>query len=158
VTISATGVASFDFTLVGSLNAAWGYSGAGGAGGLTYTGTVQSRARFDDLRFSSGAIVNADDVQLREYSFGRHRAITFGTVDMWSSQLYVQNARSELYLTSFCAAGKVRIFQDESVLTAYSQTNLSGYVDCYVVGLTDHRDSRGRVWLLVDIDLSVPRT
>tara|TARA_R110000782_G_scaffold143246_1_gene235954 strand:- start:171 stop:875 length:705 start_codon:yes stop_codon:yes gene_type:complete len=156
VTISATGVASFDFVLHGALNAAWGFSGGGGAGSLTYTGTVQSRARFDDLRFSSGAIVNADDVNLREYTYGRHRAIAWGTVDTWRSQVHVQNARSELFLASYCAAGKIRVYQDETVLTAYSATNLGGYIDAYVIGLTGHQDTKGRVWLMVDLDLSVP--
>ena len=157
VTISATGVASFDFTLDANLRAAWGYSGAGGAGGLSYTGTVQSQARYDDLRFSSGAILNADDVDLRRYTYGRHRAIAFGTVDTWQSVIHVQNARAESFLASYCAAGKVRIYQNEAVTTAYSVTNLSGYLDCYVVGLTNHSDTRGRVWLRVDADLSVPR-
>jgi hypothetical protein len=157
VTISATGVASFAYTLVGAMPAVLGFASATDSGSLSYTGTVQSRARFDNLRFSAGAILNADDVQLREYTFGRHRAIAWGTVDVWNSRLHVQNERSELFLSSYCVAGKIRVFQDESITTIYSATNLSGYVDSHVIGLTDHRDTRGRVWLLVDLDLSVPR-
>ena len=158
VAISATGVASFDFTLHGALRAVWGYSGAGGSGAASYVGNVQSRARFDDLRFSSGAILNADDVQLRDYTYGRHRAIAWGTVDTWRSRVHVQNARADLFLSSYCVSGKIRVYQDETIATPYSAVNLGGYVDAYVVGLTNHADTRGRVWLMCDLDLSVPRS
>ena len=156
VDISATGVASFDVAFHGNLAAAWGYSGDV-AGLLAYSGDQQSLLRYDNLLWGSGEIINGDEVDLRDYAYGRHRAIAWGNVDLWDSELHVQSSRVTTFLASYVISGKVRVYQDETVLTAYSATNLSGYLDCYVIGITEPQEKRGRVWTTLAISLAVPR-
>ena len=50
------------------------------------------------------------------------------------------------------------MYQDETVTTAYSATNLGGYIDCYVIGITEPLEKRGRVWTELAISLAVPRS
>jgi hypothetical protein len=156
VNISATGVASFGITFHGNLAAAWGYS-SGIAGALDYDSDLQPLLRYDGILWGSGEIVNGDNVDLRQYNYGRHRAIAWGNVDLWDSEIHVQSSRVDTFLASYCVSGKVRVYQDSAITTAYSATNLSGYLDCYVIGISDPLEKRGRIWTTLSISLAVPR-
>jgi hypothetical protein len=139
VTISASGVASFAVEFVGNLHQALGFSSATGhTGALTYTGDQQALARFDDLRWSSGGLLPHEDrAAISEYRHGRVRAIAWAQVDTAEGRLHVQGSRIDALLASYCSAGRVRVYQDESNANAYSVAEPGGYLDGYVLALDD---------------------
>ena len=146
VTISATGVASFEVQFGGNLAAALGFSAATGhTGALTYTGDQQALARFDAVRFDSIGLQVRDDVDLREYRHGRHRAVAWSQLDTVEGRIYLTLARMDQIARSYCAAGQVRVYMDDAVLTAWSASNPAGYLDATVIALDqiEHAERRG---------------
>lgn len=157
VTVSASGVASFAVELHGNLAAALGFASSSMSGALSYTGTNQALARFDDLRLSVGVVESGDAVDLREYRFARARSIAWGTVDVWKATLHVQAARAAALFGGYCAAGKVRVWQDSSNGSQASLANLAGWRDCYVLGVERLQEPHGRAWMRADVVFAVPR-
>lgn len=156
VTISATGVASFEVEFLGNVHNALGFSSATGhTGALTYTGDQQALARFDALRWSTEGVVPHDDVEVHQYRHGRHRAIAWSQVDVIRGRLYATRARMDALARSYCAAGLVRVYPDESVSSAYSESQTDGYVDGMVLDLSGitHSPARG----LSSCDIAIGR-
>jgi hypothetical protein len=146
VTISATGVASFSVVFGGNLAAALGFSSPSGhTGALTYTGDQQALARFDGLRLDSHGLQVRDDVDLREYRHGRHRAVAWSQVDTLEGRVYLTRSRADMLLRSYCAAGQVRVYVDEGEASAWSATVPAGYLDATVIALDqlEHAERRG---------------
>lgn len=160
VTISATGVASFGVTFNGNLHRALGFStSTGHTGSLSYSGDVQALARFDELRWSTYSVESDESpVATTRYRHGRSRVMAWHTLDMASGRLYVQDSRLASFSASYCAAGRVRVYPDESVSTAYSASNVGGYLDGFVMRCeTVERDPRAKRFAVVDLDLGVAR-
>jgi hypothetical protein len=143
VTISATGVASFEVVFGGNLAAALGFaSSTGHTGAASYTGTVQALTRYDAIVSGSPGVMVRDDVKLAEYSHGRHRAIAWASVDLLELQIYMPAARLDSLLRSYCAAGLVRVWQSATA-HPYGVDYVDGYVDGAVVELQRPRHRGG---------------
>lgn len=146
VTISATGVASFDVEFGGNIAAALGFSSSTGhTGALTYSGDQQALARFDGIKVSTHGVLPHDAVELHEYRHGRHRAIAWSKTDVLDATVHAERTAMDVLLRSYCSAGLVRLYMDEAVLTAYAIANVAGYIDGAVIALGDveHRPARG---------------
>jgi hypothetical protein len=160
VTISATGVASFEVEFNGNLHKALGFSAASGhTGALTYSGDIQALARYDNLRWSTMSLEpDESPVSTTRFRHGRARVMAWHTMDVARGSLYVQDARLDSFAASYCAAGRVRVYPDENVATAYSATNAGGYLDGFVLRCeTVERNARGSAYSVVDLDLGVAR-
>ncbi len=146
VTISATGVASFEVVFGGNLAAALGFaSSSGHTGAATYTGTQQALGRFDALRLDSHGLQVRDDVDLRAYRHGRHRAVAWSQLDTLEGRAYATRSRMDALLRSYCAAGLVRLHLDEAVAAAWAVDTPAGYLDATVIALdqVEHAERRG---------------
>ncbi len=145
VTISATGVASFGVSFGGNLAAALGFSASSGhTGALTYTGDQQALARYDGLHLSSLGVLPSDDVELHRYEQGRYRAVAWSQIDAIEGDLRTTRERMSSLTRSYCAAGLVRVYLDESQASAYSPSVPGGYVDGTMIYLGDIEHSPGR--------------
>ncbi len=160
VTISATGVASFEVEFNGNLHKALGFSTATGHTGATvYNGDQQALARYDDLRWSTESLMpDESPVSLTRYRHGRARVMAWHTIDVASGRLYVQDTRMDSFSASYCAAGRVRVYPDAAVATAYSAGNVGGYLDGFVLRCEPvERNQRGSLWSTVDLEIGVAR-
>ena len=160
VTISATGVASFAVEFSGNLHKALGFSTATGhTGALTYTGDQQALARFDAVRWSTSSLMpDESPVATTRYRHGRARVMAWHTLDVAQGTLFISDSRLDAFAASYCAAGRVRVYVDESVTTAYAHDNLGGYLDGFVLRCeTEERDERRTTWSRVMLDIGVAR-
>lgn len=146
VTISATGVASFSVEFGGNLAAALGYSSATGhTGSLSYTGDQQALARFDGLIADAPGIIPHEDVEMMRFEHGRYAAIAWSQVDAIECRIYATRERIEQLERSYCVAGLVRLYLDESSGTEYPNA-VGGYVDGAVLAADspEHSPHRGK--------------
>jgi len=132
VTISATG--AFDYELVGDLGTALGLPDSD-SGSDSYTGEGAS-AMFTALAVDCEPIEISERVELEEYRHGRVESHVFGNHDLMRFTLYLDTATQEVLPRSYCAAGKVRVWQDTAVASAYAVETEAGYVDGYVAAMS----------------------
>ena len=157
VTISATGVASFAVAFAGNMGAVMGFS-ADVSGSASHTGDEQALGRFDAVRSSCEIPKDGSIVSSETYRFGRHRSVAWGNHDVWSAKFVFASSIAASFLASYCAAGRVRVYQDDGTTTAYSATNTLGYVDGYVAEVSEPRaNSRGENWITQTVALAVGR-
>lgn len=157
VTIANVGV--FALTFEGNLHKALGFSAATGyTGQASYTGDQQALGRFDVLKIECNALEDGAAVQMSRFRHRRAEVLAFGTVDLWRVTVWMTYAQATSYLASYCAAGKIRVYQDVDDLTAWSATNVDGYLDGWIVslsGLQTHGYDEGVV--SVEMVLARPR-
>jgi|DEB0MinimDraft_10_1074344.scaffolds.fasta_scaffold13240_2 hypothetical protein len=149
---------TFTLALSGNLATALGFSSTPQTGADSYSSDQTPLVRFDDIRVQVTPPTSGGDVALREYAHGRARSIAFGAVDVFACRLWVPHAVAGALFGGYCASGKVRLWCDSSNGSAYSSSNLGGYLDGYVLALTDQRDTSGKVWAVADLSLGYPRS
>jgi len=135
ITIAATGV--FDYELVGDLSTALGMPD-NDSGSDSYTGSEAS-AYWQALAIDCAPFELSERVELEEFRHGRVESHVFGNHDLMRFVLYLDADTQSTLPRSYCAAGKVRVWQDTSVATAYALENEAGYVDGYVAALSGLR-------------------
>lgn len=97
-------------------------------------------------------------VSLDTFRHGRAWATAWSAFDTQKVTIYLKATDGDVLGGGWCVTGRIRLYQDETVLTAYSSTNLAGYVDGYVIessGLKAYGASED--FLSLELLLAVPR-
>jgi len=136
ITIAATG--AFDYELDGDLPNALGLAQSD-SGSSSYSGTDQPLTYWSALAVDCSPAEYGDISDLAEYRHGRVDSHIWGNHDLLRVSLYLTASTEDGLRRSYCAAGKVRLWQDAGVATAYSATNPAGYVDGFVAGMSEPR-------------------
>jgi hypothetical protein len=154
VTISATGV--FNLDMPGSVDTYLGLDS--GSGASSYTGSGTPRAIVPTVAVGIDIAEPGERVDLRVWRHERSDALWWGNHTTHRVELLLTQAAADLLLEGPCSRGRVRIYQTESPTaeTAYSASNVGGYLDGYVVGVTEvvglgESDQLVRVVLLVGV-------
>lgn len=102
--------------------------------------------------------MDAARVELKEYRHGRAIAIAWGNHAMHRVTLYVGAADIRAFDPGYVMTGRVRISQVNMNYAAYSQSNLGGVVDGFVVATTDLVEDGdiGELWTVTML-VAVPR-
>jgi hypothetical protein len=140
VTIGATGV--FDLYMPGSIDT---YFGLDSDTALSiYTSFATPQAIVPTVSVDVEIAEPGERVDLRVWRHERSDALWWGNHTTHRVTLLLTQANAQLLLEGPCSRGRVRIYQTEtpSTETAYSASNVGGYIDGYVVGVTAV-DSRG---------------
>lgn len=154
VTISATGVATFDLTLPGEIGTMLGFTGTY-TGAASYVGDAAPAACTEALGIGTTVLRPGADVETQELSHGRVQSYAFGNHDLADFDIDMANADAVRFLGGPCATGRVRVYQDSA--GAYSVGTPGGYVDGYVVSaerIGSRREDEGV--LVVRLKLAVP--
>jgi hypothetical protein len=165
VTIArATGASTFTVALGGGLNRALGFASASLSPAATsFTGTVQSKARFDNVRVDVSPVRDGGKVDLTTYRHGRAESLAFGTFDLHEVKLLWPYSPAGLSaggaaVESCCIAGKIRLTQDSSLGYAWSYDAPAGYIDGHVLAVSKLETvGVAEQWLRVRMLLAVPR-
>lgn len=134
MTLSATGL--FDLDMPGSVDTYLGLSS--GSGASSYTGSGTPRAIVPTVSVDVEIAEPGERVDLRVWRHERSDALWWGNHTTHRVTLLLTQANADLLLEGPCSRGRVRIYQTEtpSTETAYSASNVGGYLDGYVVGIT----------------------
>lgn len=126
---------TFDLTMPGSIDDYLGLSS--GAGLQTYTGGTPS-AIVPTVSVDVEIAEPGERVDLRVWRHERSDALWWGNHTTHRVTLLLTQANAALLLEGPCSRGRVRIYQTEtpSTETAYSASDVGGYLDGYVVGIT----------------------
>ncbi len=129
---------AFTLTFTGNMHKVFGFSTATGyTGQSSYTGDQQALGRYDVLKLECSALEDGANVDLAQYRHQRAEVLAFGNVDLYRARIYMTQAQATSFFASYCAAGKVRVYQDSDEVSAYSATNPDGYIDAWVVAVSD---------------------
>jgi len=133
MTLRSTGI--FDLTMPGSIDDYLGLDSDTGA--ITYTGSTP-RAIVPTVSVDVEIAEPGERVDLRVWRHERSDALWWGNHTTHRVTLLLTQANADLLLEGPCSRGRVRIYQTEtpSTETAYSVSNVGGYLDGYVVGIT----------------------
>jgi len=149
---------AFVLAFTGNLHKCLGFSAASGhSGQSTYTGDVQALGRYDVLKIELDTLTDAAAVDLRQYRHRRAEAMAYGNHDLYQSRVWMTAAQASSYLASYCAAGKVRLYQTTDDLTAYSATNVDGYIDGWILAVSDLQ-THGFTEEIVSVSLVIARS
>ena len=83
--------------------------------------------------------------------------MAYGNHDLYQSRIWMTAAQASSYLASYCAAGKVRLYQTTDDLTAYSATNVDGYIDGWILAVSDLQ-THGFTEEIVSVSLVIARS
>ena len=94
------------------------------------------------------AIADAPRVQMGDYRMGRSVATAWGNHATHTATLYIRSRDVAIFQTGYVLSGRVRLYQDTTNAVPYSATNPGGYVDGYVVGVTNLTEDGdlGEIW------------
>lgn len=154
------GVSTFTPTAQGDLWRAFGWASATPATAVTsYTPTGPSRARFDGLRVGAPPIREGSRVDLTRYAHGRSEVLAFGNHDLFSVVLYLPaGTTASAFVESYCTAGRLRIWQDQTLGGAWTPTYEEGYLDGFVVAVSELETiGVSEQWVRLRMLLAVPR-
>lgn len=159
VTIARTaGALTFLPIFDGDLAAVFGYSANPTVPAASFSGDTPSRARFDDVRMSIPALTPGERANLKRYRHGRSEALCFGKHDICELKIMLPKARATVFETSYCNAGRIRVWQDQTLADPYSAAVPSGYLDGYVIACPSVRTSgSAEEWVEFAVRLGVPR-
>ena len=134
--MTLVGSNTFDLTMPGSIDDYLGLSS--GAGLQTYTGSGIPRAIVPTVSVDVEIAEPGERVDLRVWRHERSDALWWGNHTTHRVTLLLTQANAALLLEGPCSRGRVRIYQTETPSTesAYSASNVGGYLDGYVVGIT----------------------
>lgn len=154
----ATGASTFRPTLGGDLRAVWGWKNNPAGYATLFDGDTPSLARFEDVRVRLLGIRDATRVDLQEYRHGRAEALTYGTHDVADLTLLLPIASARRLLRSYCAAGRVRVWQSTAVGSAFGEYTSTGYLDGFVMRAEARMVGPWEQWGEVALKLALPRS
>ncbi len=153
MTLSATGAFSLD--MPGSVDDYLGLDSD--TGSSSYTGSTP-RAIVPTVAVGIDIADPGERVDLRVWRHERSDALWWGNHTTHRVELLLTQAAADLLLEGPCSRGRVRIYQTETPATetAYSASNVGGYLDGYVIGITSveglgESDQLVRVVLIVGV-------
>lgn len=101
---------------------------------------------------------DAARVELREYRHGRAIAVAWGNHASHRCTLHIRADDARAFDPGYLLAGRVRLTQVDTIHTDYSQANLGGVIDGFVIATTDLAEDGdlGELWTLTML-VAVPR-
>lgn len=155
VTIANSGV--FTLTFTGNLHKALGFTAAGTyTGATTYTGDIQALGRYDVLRIECDVLQDGANVDMRRYRHRRSEVLAFGTFDTYRTRIWMTSAQASSFLASYCAAGKIRLYQDADETGAWLPHSNAGYIDGYIAAIGD-LETHGHAQEVVSVSMLLVR-
>lgn len=157
ITIASTNGTNFRPTMVGN-SANWtGFTQGLVGWALTWTGDDPPQAM---ARLLGVTVEPAEDwaqVDLTAYRHGRAVGVAWGNHQAHRVTMHFSGENIDIIKAGYVIAGRVRIWQG-AIGTAYSPTNLGGYVDGWIVAADDPHEAgdTGNLWQL-SLVLAVPR-
>ena len=151
------GASTFHPTFTGNLYRALGFSFATYADGTTFTGETQALGRFDNVRIGHAGLTPAERVDKKVYRHGRAEALCFSNHDALDIKIKLPKAIGQAFETSYCAAGFIRVYLDQTLAAPYSVAVPYGYVDGWVLSVVPTAYGSSEEWREFTIRLGVPR-
>ena len=153
ITIYEAAATTFALDFYGSAAQALGFSSTSYSGSSSYTaeGPPLVFAELRQLEWHPPR--DAGELELSAFRFGRHRAAWWTGYDVCPVALTVAGADAP-NLAAWLLRGRIRLHTSTDAAVA-SSTNLDGYLDGYVAGVSDVREVPGGSF--VDVRLAVVR-
>lgn len=151
------GVVTFTPTFGGDMAAFLGLTGTLSAG-TSFTGASQPLGAFASIRVGVPVLQDGSRVDMQRYRFGRSESLCFGNHDILDVKVALYGTQARAFEGAYAAAGRIRLWQDQTVANAYSTSVPSGYHDGWVISATKP-STRGSAeeWVEYTIRLGVPR-
>lgn len=145
VTIATSNAVSFALSLQGNLSRVLGFTSTGYASAVSHTGETTPGAHIKLVARECHPASPTEQVEMRTYRHQRAFSVGFSNSVIWKLQLYFSSAdlpaafaRQATTKSGYALTGQVRLSGNGS---AYSATNLGGYMDGFVVGTSNLRGS-----------------
>jgi len=130
VTLRTTNSTNFTVTFIGHVGKVLGFANASYSGDDTYTGESEPLALFTPAGVDCEVPEPKVRTDLVEYRHGRMTSTSFSNHLFADLTLWFTRTNADLFLTSCCTSGKVRVKFDSS--TAFSTEAPDGYIDGFV--------------------------
>ncbi len=137
VTIASTNSVSFRPVMVGSGATYLGFTQSLSGWATSWTGASAPLGCVEMVGVTVKPAEDGAKPTMTRYRHGRCYPVGWGNTFTHKVSVWIRQADAQHLSAGWCLTGRVRIFQDSAHLTAYSPTNLSGYVDGYVVNATN---------------------
>lgn len=131
VTIASNG-GNFAYSLIGNLAALLGMPSTG-AGASHFIGTSAPIGLIDLRGCEVEPPQDASRLDLQRYRHGRVVVAAWGCAQTFKARIWLAAADVATWQQGYIMAGKVRLTQASGGGSAYSPTNLGGYVDGWIV-------------------------
>ena len=151
-TITLEADAVFDLKMRYSLWDAYGFAADEFLGLDTYTSSAVVTAFWAPLGLERDAPYPLEEVELLEYRHGRALSMAAYHGRVMRLRIVDTTAKVEEMLASPILGGKIRVHTTDDRNTAYSLAALTGYVDGWVVALSDMR-TIGQERHLADVEI-----
>lgn len=153
--LTLTTSASCTPQLPGNVAAFLGFTGTIGAG-TSWAGSSAPAGRADLLGVTVEPAEDWTHSELAQYRHGRARATVWGNHQVHRCTLYCTGDAIGAVKQGYLQAGRVRIYQDATELTAYNYATLGGYIDGYVIACGPATEHSENLWTW-DMLVGVPR-
>ena len=135
------GVTAIAIAWIGNLGNVLGFSG-NVSGALTHSSDQTPSGRVELWGVESDIPQRHDRVAFDEFRMGRSEALHWGAFDTVRLGLWIESDKSAAFLDAgYCITGRVRVYQS-STATAYSPSNVDGYLDVWVASQPIERTHR----------------
>ena len=158
VTIESTNATAFRPVMSGNAAVWLGFSQTLAGYALTWTGESAPAAVAELVGAMVQPAEDAARVDLERYRHGRAVAVAWGNHQTHRVRLvFARSTALDAIAAGYLTTGRVRVWQCGD-LTAYSPTNIDGYIDGYVIAADDPIESGdvGELWTL-DLVVGVAR-
>jgi len=152
VTIDNSSGTAFTLDLLGSTAAALGFSSASYTGSGSYTAESAPRVFVAPVAIEYGAPLDAAEMRLRALRYGRHRSAWWAGHDVIDVQVVV-TAEQAAAMAGPLLRGRVRIDCGSQSAAAAQASNLAGYLEGYVAGVSGAREMSGGAHVEIDLQL-----
>jgi len=148
VTIASAGAAwAPALTLPGNVAVWIGWQSYTGSGAPhIYTGQYVPGARAELIGATIEVAEDWTQTELAQYRHGRANAVVWGNHQVHKVTLHGNLDAYESIKQGYLQSGRVRIYQDSTITTAYAVDNLGGYIDGYVIACGPAVEQGDRWW------------
>ena len=132
----SAGVATFlgsgalHLELMHDLDTALGFASATMSGATTYSGSLSPYA-LNPIGITYDAPRPLEEVKSKAYRYERQTYLAHHYANETTIEVFCTSAHAEIMLASGLFAGRIRVYCDATAASAYSVTNLTGYLDVY---------------------------
>lgn len=130
---AAAGAGVFKPTLLTAAGIFIGLSSIVGAAKASWTGNAAPAGRAQLLGVTVEPADDWTQTELAQYRHGRANAIVWGNHQVHKVTLFANSEAIASVQAGYLQSGRVRIYQDATITTAYATSNLGGYIDGYVI-------------------------
>jgi len=136
VTLATTNAVAFKPSAVGNELALLGLTQTIGGYATSWEGAEAPQGIADLLGVTVEPAEDWAVADLTRYRHGRAVAPAWGNHQVHAIKLFARTSAAEALAAGYLTTGRVRIYQGDTV-SAYSATNIDGYIDGYVIAAGD---------------------